>query len=150
MSITDTKPPSEAIDRTYRAMVYRVSPPLSATLKVGSRCSTLDLHLGKRKAEGAVFISAGNPLGRALSEEENLDRDRALNAVLKTMSVEHWSATRSLEKGGAKPIPGRLILPIELQAALEIAKNFEQLAMLYHPKGQKTQIIYTGLTLKGK
>lgn len=135
------------LDRVLRTTAYRVKAPLNLVLKVGAKCPSMDRHLSKRKGAGAAMISACNPLGKRLSDEENHQRERALLAVVKTMGLEHWAALATPANGGP-PEPSLLILPIELEAAKAIAKNFERFALVFHTKGGKSELIYTGLEPK--
>jgi hypothetical protein len=42
-------------------------------------------------------------------------------------------------------VPIQLILPVSLEVATTAARNFEQVVLLFHERGQKTRLVRTGL-----
>jgi hypothetical protein len=86
-----------------------------------------------------AIITARNPMSRPLSEQENRHRDNNLLGILKWNDiVSHESFGQSAD--GSWREPSRLILAIPRDMALEIAREFQQQAIVWSEAG-KTGIL---------
>lgn len=111
------------------------------TLNVGRVSPELADILKKHKRASAAFITAWNPLGRALSDSENAHRNALLQQELVRRSLPHWPGQG---KGSAGDWPGEdsfLVLGLDLAAAARLATEVEQNALVWADGRATPQLI---------
>jgi hypothetical protein len=77
----------------YQATEYRVQRTDSypgLTLLIGVAHADLMVMMKRHACQSAAFITAFNPLGKALSDVGNQARHLALRQVLRQRSLPHW------------------------------------------------------------
>lgn len=120
--------------QAYLHTSYRVHPSSVAdafTLHVGVTCNPLKALMSRFKRPSAAFITAYNPLGQALTDEENQARHLALQQELVHRSLPHWPG---IGEGDDNTWPGEesfLVLGLDLAAAQRLGQAYEQNALVW-------------------
>ena len=116
---------SEDLIDAYIATNFNVHTDPSFTLKIGAGSRQLRNLLEEHKCSTAAYVTAWNPYGKALSDAENKERNKALKLSLSDKYVV-------FDGLGTNPLgewPGEesfLILGINRQNAMKLATEFEQ------------------------
>jgi hypothetical protein len=106
---------------------------------IGQISAELESYLDKENASTWTFITAYNPMSCVLSPEENEMRNLELETELKGYHYLHGEG----RDPSGEWIPERsfLILDISREGAVELAKEFEQKAIVYGEKGKVAELI---------
>lgn len=135
-------PPSEgflfsdtAIDRdtvqAYLETEYRVSAPVTITLRIGGASTALaDLHR-RHGVEASAFITAWNPYSRATSDDINVERQQALARELRRLGLTFFDGVGQHPSNQWPGEPSFLILGPTLQDAKAIGTRHEQNAIVW-------------------
>lgn len=136
--MTDTAIPAETV-AAYRNARYEFEwisigidgqhPLVSLTLDVPNPYLEALMNMTGRST--SAFITAHNPLGRQLSDEENAARHAALEAEAKKAGYPAFPGQGSDPDGTWPPEASLLMLGISRDAACEIGARFEQNAILF-------------------
>lgn len=134
----------EELRAAYTRAVYRAdteSEPIY--LRVGERNSALDRWLAARSARDFAFVSAANPGSVPLSESENLHRHERLLARLREDGriFEHGESYEAASGGWREA--SLLVCGIERQAAIALARDFGQAALLVGEAGAAVELVFT-------
>lgn len=127
--ITSTLP-KYLID-AYRMAQYRVGNPFGITLTVGEQSQELLEHFSAHQIDSAGFITAFNPLGRSLQDEENTALHKSLLAEIDRRNLSF------IEGEGADPAnihpaeTSALIFGLSLEGACDIGNIYEQNAIIW-------------------
>lgn len=126
----------------WRATFYRVwLAGRAVDLAIDQPCPELDAWLQQQHSDSACFVTACNPGSQLLSDTENLQRLRRLDAEL--------CAARKLALAGRAipatpdwpPEPARLIAGLSQSEALALGRRHGQDAVLWHAREQTTCLI---------
>lgn len=131
--ITGTLLP-ESLVASYLATDYHVHPAEHQpgfTLRIGTPASELKLLMKRHSVGSAAFITACNPLGVALSQEGNSERQRALQHALVHRSLPHFSGVGQGTSGDWPGEDSFLVLGLDLVAAQRLANDVEQNAFVW-------------------
>lgn len=125
----------------YRATRYRVfgQPPFE--LAVDRRSAPLHALLQETGARGAAFITAWNPLGKALWLEINRRRQNALRDELRAQglpSVEGFGAHADDPDQGEESL---LVLGLDRDVACALGRRFEQNAILWSDRDAVPRLV---------
>jgi hypothetical protein len=133
-----------ALRSAYVATAYEVHLPAGrVVIRVGQVCAELDSLLGSLGERHWAFVSAFNPRSRVLCEQENLARHENLARTVATSGLaafegegrgdnRDWPAERSL-----------LILGMPPDAALRLAVQFDQHAVVVGERGGAARLLWT-------
>lgn len=124
----------EGLVQAYLHTHYRIHPSDTTegfTLRIGVASEALRALMSHFHRPSAVFITAYNPLGQALSDADNQVRHRLLAQELAQRSFPHWAG---VGEGDAGDWPGEesfLALGLELAAAQRLGAAHEQNAVVW-------------------
>ncbi|WP_395020713.1 DUF3293 domain-containing protein [Dongia sp.] len=133
-----------ALIDAYRATDYVlfVAPRTEITLNIGLPNAALDRELDRRGAATAVVVTAYNPRSIVLSETENRARHAALTALLDERGHTYALGEGRDPKGHWKAELECVVFGIPLETGLEIARRFEQNAIVFVQKGGVPELAY--------
>ena len=107
-------------------------------LRVGQRCAALDSRLGS--GLGWAWLTAMNPGAERLREAENVARLAALREVLGRTGIECWPGEAVADDGSWPAESGIVLVNVSLDAALAIAADFGQAAILWSDGGNPARL----------
>ena len=136
---------SSSIDEGLRAAYERTDyevPELGFSLRIGQICPPLDQLLEEKKWPSAVFITGWNPRSIALSEIENQERQQELENHLIQSEWPYYYG-RGIDHEGSWPAEESfLVLGPNRRLALQLAKRYDQNAVVWYPKGGAAEILW--------
>jgi hypothetical protein len=139
----------ERLIAAYRATDYVLfvgdGPPASrkdVTLNIGKHNRAFDRALDRRHATTAVVVTAYNPRSVVLSDAENRARHAALTALLDARGHDYALGEGRDPTGAWKAELECVVFGIPVQAGLEIARRFEQNAIVFVAKGGVPELVY--------
>lgn len=107
-------------------------------LRVGQSCPQLDARLAD--GLGWAWLTAVNPAAESLPEAENAARLAALRTVLAGAGIECWPGESEADDGSWPTEPGVVLVNVSLAAALAIAADFGQAAILWSDNGNPARL----------
>ncbi|HEY5762839.1 MAG TPA: DUF3293 domain-containing protein [Rhodocyclaceae bacterium] len=107
-------------------------------LRVGQACPALDSRL--TEGLGWAWLTAVNPGGESLPDAENAARLASLRAVLGGTRIECWPGEAVADDGSWPAEPGIVLVNVSLAAALAIAADFGQAAILWSDGGNPARL----------
>ena len=125
----------------YEVTNFIVKNAPEFTLNVDTESEELKSLFKQNRVDSAVFITAWNPYGQALTAEENQSRNNNLRDELNLRSLKFINGF------GQDPIgqwPGEdsfLVLGISLEASKKLGAQFEQNAIVWSDKDAIPQLI---------
>ncbi len=114
---------------------------INLTLRIDEKNSDLEDLLVKNESNSAAFLTAYNPFSQLLSRAENEKRQEELVSLLKEKGCKFLYGCGESQTDDWAPEPSVLILGIDCQTALELARRFEQNAFLFIEKGSAPKLI---------
>ncbi len=115
----------------YEATHYRVtSLGSSFVLRIGQHSPELLALYRDTGCTSAALITAWNPYSESLSSGENEARQRRLISLLAAHGLRHY-ASEGVSADGTWREPSLLIMGVDECFAAELAKKFEQNALVY-------------------
>ncbi len=134
----------QALIEAYRATDYVlfVGDGPDVTLNVGRANPDFDRVLGLRRATTAVVITAFNPRSVVLSEAENRARHAELTALLDARGYAYALGEGRDPTGAWKAELECVVFDLPRDAALEIARRFEQNAIVHVERGGAPALVY--------
>jgi hypothetical protein len=122
------------LDAAYHATTYLIRPSSGKLpLRINEPSAALASLLERSKCEHWAFISAANPGSQRLTEAANANRHRQLLALIGdgVPDAPGW------------PIePGFFICGVTLEKALEIGRQFGQIAIVAGQRGSPPKLYY--------
>lgn len=137
--------PDPAIEAAYRATDYRVdnSPVGPFVIQVGQPSAEVDRLLARHQQTEWAFISACNPRSEQQSDEEN-DRQMAdLAAKLREGGWPHYAGAGVGWDGTWPPESSFLVIGISEAEALDLARQFQQDAIVVGRIGEPARLVWT-------
>ncbi|WP_035055524.1 DUF3293 domain-containing protein [Andreprevotia chitinilytica] len=131
----------QSLEAAYRATRYTV-PSLGLVVRIGELHPDMDALLNREGVPGWAFVSAANPRSGALCENENLARHQNLLDQLAASSYVYFEGLGEPATADWTPELSVLILDIERDAALDIARSYEQNAIVYGPPGHEAELLW--------
>lgn len=128
----------------YEATAYWVEagPQRRFAIRVGARSADVDALLAAAGVETWAFVTAANPRSVRLSAAENARRMGGLGARL----GEHGRAFLPGEGVGDEPgwpaEPSVLVLGIDETAAVALAREFDQHALVVGRRGEPARLVW--------
>jgi hypothetical protein len=134
----------ERLIEAYRATDYVlfVGDGHDVTLKIGMRNPDFDTVLERRRATSAVVVTACNPRSIVLADTENDARHAQLTALLEARGYDYALGEGRDPTGQWKAELECVIFGIPLEAGLEIARRFEQNAIVFVTRGGLPELVY--------
>lgn len=131
----------------YRATDYVlfVGNGQEITLNIGRHNPSFDRILEIHAAETAVVVTAYNPRSVVLSEAENRERHRQLTALLEARGCDYALGEGRDPTGHWKAELECVVFGISREAGLDIARSFEQNAIVFVAKGGAPELAYPDL-----
>lgn len=129
---------NEALEAAYRATRYEVG---KLALRVGEPHPWLDHILDNRGLDHYAYLTAWNPRSRPTPREANERAMRALAAAL-----DGWQYLRGVavpDDDSWAPEPSYLVMGIGEADALDLARRFEQNAILVGERGGVPRLAWT-------
>lgn len=136
-------PDRDTLSRAYARTVYRVFLTGGSVmdLRVGRRCLQLDRMLASGARRHWAFVTASNPGSRPLPAWRNAQRTRRLAATLR----RRYAVLPGLgipEDSGWQPEVSLLVLGLAPGAALRIARQFGQNAIVAGRRGGPSELLW--------
>jgi hypothetical protein len=120
------------LEEAYRRTVYRVSYGGHAiVVRIGEPNPTLDRVLNQEGWENWVIITAFNPRSVRLPLAENEERDRQLRNELVLRGLTFCRCEAADPKGDWPAENGFLVPGLNIEAAAEIARRYDQNAIVF-------------------
>lgn len=135
--------PDPGLERAYRATRYTAERDgESVSLVVGEPHPQLDRWLAAANAEEWAYLTACNPRSRPLTAEANALR---MAALVVDLGVIGWPLVHGagvpLEPGWT-PEPSVLVLGLSRPVALELARRYEQHALVCGRRGGVAELVW--------
>ncbi len=124
----------------YRATIYKVFKP-TLSLKIGQKNDELDTFLIDNNTFTWAFISACNPFSQKLSDKENDLLHKKLYEELVQNGYRICEGEGQDEKNDWPPEKSYLVLQISKKNAFEIAKTFDQNAIIFGQFNKAPELI---------
>jgi hypothetical protein len=119
----------------YSVLVPSVS---GQDIEIGFRIDETNQHieelLTKHERSSACFITASNPNGQRIDEQENESRMKELETLILEKQLPHYFGQGGDPKG-AWIEKSLLVMGIELAEADQLARHFEQNAIVWFQRG---------------
>lgn len=137
---------SPELDAAYRATIYVIRlPEREIRLGIDVPSPVLDAWLTKHSYTCWAFISAYNPRSQQLPPHENTARHAQLKQRLETLGLEHHTGVGQSETLDWPPEASWFVPGISLQDALALAREFDQIAIVYGAPSSAPRLEYTGI-----
>lgn len=117
--------------QVYQETQYCVEAPTPFVMQVGVVCEPLCKLLHKMKADCATFITAFNPYSEEVAESINTERQMLLANELKKRSLVFMEGTGKHPSGDWAPEPSFFVVGLSLEAAKNLAKEYQQNAIVW-------------------
>ena len=135
---------SNELLESYTRAVYRVDTEGGPIfLRVGGVSAELDRLLETQRASRFAFLSAANPGSVALPETENLRRHRQLVDRLGASGLPAVAGESFDPATGGWREASLLVVGIGRKAALALAREFGQVALLWGASGRPVELLPT-------
>lgn len=139
----------ERLIEAYRATDYVLfvgdgpsSSGADVTLNIGRRNPDFDAVLDRHRATTAVVVTAYNPRSMVLADAENRARHAALTALLDARGRDYALGEGRDPSGAWKPELECVVFGIPLEEGLEMARRFEQNAIVFVTRGEAPELAY--------
>jgi hypothetical protein len=136
-------PPREALEAAYRATSYLADGPLGRfAIRIGQPSPEADVLLDQHRVETWAFVTACNPGSEAQLSEVNEQRHLALVAAVK----DHFPSVPGEGRGDGGDWPAErslLLLGIRREEAVQLARQFGQLALVFGQRGGAAELVWT-------
>ena len=136
--------PSEALLAAYQATTYTARLGESEVrIRVGSRCPRIDRELADRNLNSWAYLTACNPGSQPLPAAENRDRQQELRRAVRDGGWACYPGAGVPDTTSWKPEESLLILGIQRQPALELARRFGQLAIVWGTCDAAAELLFS-------
>jgi ribose 1,5-bisphosphokinase PhnN len=112
------------------------------TLNIGRRNPDFDAVLDRRGATTAVVVTAYNPRSIVLADAENRARHAQLTAWLEARGYDYALGEGRDPTGAWKAELECVVFGIPVEAGLEIARRFDQNAIVFIERGGVPELAY--------
>lgn len=133
--------------KAYKSTTYQVFKP-NISFKIGETSKELDSLLRSHINHTCCFITAYNPFSESLSESENQLRQSELKKDLSSYKVFEGAGVPADDKWS--PEPSFLVMGIDKNEAIRLAKKHEQNAIVFGEVGKAAELVITTSTIKQK
>lgn len=128
---------SEAYKRAY----YVVFRKQKLVLRIGEANSDLDALLDAGDGRTAAFLTACNPHGKRLSNEENADLQAKLRLTVNECGYKFYEGEGRDPNALWPSEPSLLVVGISRREAEEVGRKFEQNAIVFVEKGRAPELV---------
>ena len=137
----------ERLIEAYRATDYVlfVGDGDDVILNIGRHNPDFDRVLDRRHAVTSVVVTAYNPRSVVLSEVENRARHAELTALLDARGCDYALGEGRDPTGHWKAELECVVFGIPLETGLELARRFEQNAIVFVRRGEVPELAYPEL-----
>lgn len=133
----------EGIEPSFNATSYIVHlGNENIVLRIGEYNQRLDTLLEEANQQTWAWITAANPGAQQVSEKVNAARFREMLALVSHQKLKYLAADAVPDSPGWPIEPGLFIFGIPLESALDIGRQFGQLAILAGSKNRVPQLHY--------
>src|SRR5688500_9971093 len=134
----------QALIEAYRATDYVlfVEDGREITLDIGVTSPECDRVLDRRKASTAVVVTAYNPRSVVLPDSENRKRHAELTGLLEARGCDYALGEGRDPTGQWKPELECVVFGIAMEAGLELARRFDQNAIVFVKRAQAPELAY--------
>ena len=137
---------TDTLIEAYRATDYVLfDSGGDLVVNIGRRSADFDRVLMRRGAETAVIVTAYNPRSVVLSETENRARHQQLTALLEAQGHDYALGEGRDPTGQWKAELECVVFGISVEAGLEIARAFDQNAIVFIRHGDAPELVYPNL-----
>ncbi len=114
---------------------------LEVRIRVGSRCPRIDRELAERNLSCWAYLTACNPGSQPLSAAENRDRQHTLRCAVHDGGWACYPGAGVPDASTWEPEESLLILGIQRQPALQLARRFGQLAIVWGTRDTAAELL---------
>lgn len=133
----------KALRQAYLDTTYRiVSEPRPIDIRIGEPNVALDHFLRANRVRQWAFVTASNPRSHPLADFDNAKRNAAMRSSLEETGWRVVDGVGLPSRSGWRPEHSVLILGIERDAAIELARHWEQNAIVYGMLGQSPELVW--------
>ena len=126
------------LENSYREAIYAINNS-GIYIKVGHKNKEIDLILEDYNADTWAFVTAWNPGGKAISREENLERQiKLLLDIQQFILMEGYGAAED----DSWTEDSFFVVGITADKAREVCGKYGQAALLFGEKGGEAQLIF--------
>lgn len=141
---------SDARDRlraAYEATAYRVAagPRGPFVIRVGERSADADALLADAGVECWAYITACNPRSVPHSTAENAALMTRLTHVVRARGLAHMAGVGVGTDSAWPPEPSLFVLGLDVDEALALARDCDQLAIVCGRRGAPARLVWTGV-----
>lgn len=113
--------------QAYRQTSFEADTPVGrVAVRVGQRARKLDRLLNFREEKDWAFLTAWNPGGTFAGEDQNRQRQEALEAQLDDEGYQYFSGECVPDNADWAPEQCVLVLGIEVEEARDLARQWDQ------------------------
>jgi hypothetical protein len=133
----------KGLRQAYLDTVYRVcSEPQPIDIRIGEANPSLDQLLEIIKAHQWAFVTASNPRSQALSDRDNARRNAELKSSLEKAGWRTIDGVGLPSGTGWQPEQTLFIVGIEREAAMALARRWEQNAIVCGTLGAPPELVW--------
>ena len=133
----------KALQQAYLETIYRVAGEEQAIdIRIDQSNVALDALLQENEVRQWAFVTASNPRSRALSERDNARRNAEMKSSLKRAGWRTVDGVGLPLRPGWKPERSVLILGIDRDAAIALARRWEQNAIVCGSFAQPPELVW--------
>jgi uncharacterized protein DUF3293 len=128
--------PDASLDAAYRSTDYIADyRSEQICLRIGEPCPSLE-------ARAWAYVTACNPQSKLLPPYENAQRMQNLEQVVAAAGYRYLHGEARSRGGNWPPEPSLLILDIDEKAALDLARRFDQAAIVVGRSGESARLVW--------
>ena len=131
MSLINSSVISPETIQAYRETEFRVFSEASFVLKIFEKCEDLMSFYKKHRSETCAFITACNPLGELLGNEQNSDLQKQLEEEIQFRGLVLIAGEGKHPVGDWPGEPSYLVFDLSLEAAKTLGRKFNQNAIVW-------------------
>ena len=140
MTISETSISTTTVD-AYLATDYKVNAAEPFVLNVGQPSTELAEWFQTNNEDQAAYITAWNPFGEKISDEENHVAEQKLITEIESRDLSYLKGESSDPSGLWPSEPSLLVLGISLESAKVLVKRYRQDGFIYIGDDTKPQLI---------
>ena len=138
---------TDALIEAYRATDFVLfdTGGGEVVVNVGRRSAAFERVLAARGAETAVIVTAYNPRSVVLPDAENQARHMQMTALLEVRGYDYALGEGRDPTGHWKAELECVVFGIPVEAGLELARAFDQNAIVFIRRGAAPELVYPEL-----
>ncbi len=140
MPISETSISTTTVD-AYLATDYKVNAAEPFVLNVGQPSTELAEWFQTNNEDQAAYITAWNPFGEKISDDENHVAEQKLITEIESRDLSYLKGESSDPSGLWPSEPSLLVLGISLESAKVLVKRYRQDGFIYIGDDTKPQLI---------